>query len=269
MSILDLFQSTTKEILPIFLVVFVIGFVFGIVYFFFSLWNNKRKERKIEKTIAKTGSKYEDVIAGFLYDMLKKSDILSNTDELPVQSILFPDGAVLDNGIKGTIEIDMAFATTKGIFVTECKHRHGYMTGTIAGDTWSDDRSRFKNPLLQNENHIRILRKNLIESAEFRAFADIPIYNLFVTNVPVIINKMGRKETLDGVAWDNQNHIFVIMDKNSTQTRKALTNCISLLEDIISVSDADRINRYLTSYRGNEAAMREHVKYVKTLHPED
>ncbi len=280
MSILDLFQFLTTDILPIVLVLFGLGFVLGFCCFFYTLWRNKRNIKKIEKTIAKTGKQFEDNAAGFFYEILRQFDLVGNADALPIQSILIPDGAVLENGIKGTIEIDMAFATTKGIFVAECKHRHGYVTGTIAGETWSDDRSIFKNPLLQNENHIRFLRKNLLESIDFKAYADIPIYNTLVVNVPIIINKMGRKETLGSVDWDDENHLFVtISDETSlskkaltnymTLTKKALTDYMSFLEDRISIEDADIINRYLISYRGDETAMQEHLEYVKTLHPED
>ncbi len=269
MSILDLFQFLKTDILPIVLVLFGVGFVFGFCYFFYSIWRNKRKEKKIEKAIAKTGEKYEDTASGFFYDVLKQSTLVGNADALPVQSVLIPDGAVLKNGIKGTIEIDMAFATTKGIFVAECKHRHGYLTGSLAGKTWTDDRSLFSNPLLQNDNHIRFLRKSLIDNNDLKAYADIPIYNLFIGNVPIILYKMGAKETIDSIFFDNQNHIFVILDKNTSQMRQIFAEHLSALEDKISTEDADKINSFLISCRGDEKTLQEHIEYIKSLHPEE
>ena len=183
-------------------------------------------------------------------------------------SILLPDGVVLNDGTIGTTEIDMAFATTKGIFAVECKHRHSFIRGSLAADEWQDDRSIMKSPIKQNANHIRILRENMMDDEKMRPYADIPIYNVFVSNVPIILNVMGKEKTIDMIYHHNDIALFVL-NYGGKLKRSWFMSYVDTLDDALSKESAEQINEYLFSHRGDKRALEAHINYVKSTHPED
>lgn len=82
---------------------------------------------------------------------------------------------VKDNG--ETSEIDVIFITQKGIFVFESKNYSGWIFGDERNLNWTATlsngiKNQFYNPVMQNRNHIKWLRKYV--------GYDIPMYSIIV-----------------------------------------------------------------------------------------
>lgn len=76
------------------------------------------------------------------------------------------DDILISSGKEGrSVQIDHILVSTRGIFVIETKGHRGHILGTEYGQYWDQrfmmSSKSFYNPLLQNDGHIRALRRNL------------------------------------------------------------------------------------------------------------
>ena len=77
-------------------------------------------------------------------------------------------------------QIDAVVATSAGLIVFEVKHYSGWIFGNSTNRYWTQilaygrKKHRFYNPIMQNEGHIRAIRKCLLENP------GIPIYSVVV-----------------------------------------------------------------------------------------
>lgn len=89
-----------------------------------------------------------------------------------LRGVLLPTGA-------GTTECDVVCATTRGVFVAECKHRRDNVTGSVHADTWTilNPRQTFlmENPLKQNYYHVQAMKRYL----ESRGL-NVPVHSVVV-----------------------------------------------------------------------------------------
>ena len=80
----------------------------------------------------------------------------------------------------GTTECDVVCATTRGVFVVECKHRKDSVTGSVHADTWAvtgrNQTFSMENPLKQNYYHCQAMMRFL----ENNGLPNIPVYNVVV-----------------------------------------------------------------------------------------
>lgn len=92
---------------------------------------------------------------------------------------------ILKNGKNNTAQIDIVVTTKVGLIVFEVKDYSGWIFGKGKQNKWTQvfsygyryrrvDKYRFYNPVLQNESHIKILKK------QSKQFANIPFYSVVV-----------------------------------------------------------------------------------------
>lgn len=110
-----------------------------------------------------------------LYDLL-------NTKEGEMFRII--PNIILDRHGEGTNQIDLLAITQKGIFVFEMKDYSGWIFGNEDNVEWTQmlnkngfgqKKNRFRNPVKQNENHIKTVR-HLLSKNDIH----IPIFNVVV-----------------------------------------------------------------------------------------
>lgn len=94
---------------------------------------------------------------------------------LPSEEYLVLNDIVLDNG-SGMSQIDHIVVSLYGIFVIETKNYKGWIFGSETNPYWTQTiyghKSKFYNPILQNNGHVRALRRML---SAYRAIPIIPI----------------------------------------------------------------------------------------------
>jgi len=99
-----------------------------------------------------------------------------------------------------TTEIDLLLIHETGIYVFEIKHYKGTIYGDDTGDIWTQyfrttKNSTFKNPMLQNDYHIKAVRK---------LFKDMPIKSIIVfTNPDCDIKVKNSNSNIDLCTLDN------------------------------------------------------------------
>ena len=97
---------------------------------------------------------------------------LKRKDSIVLNDIMIPTGR------GGSSQIDHLVISTRGIFVIETKSHVGYIRGYEHAEYWhqyvGDTERAFYNPLLQNETHLKAVRKLLSE--EF----DLPYISMIV-----------------------------------------------------------------------------------------
>ena len=90
--------------------------------------------------------------------------------------------ALFDRVGDGTNQIDLIAITKKGIFVIEMKDYKGWISGDENHKYWSQSlnygrkKIKFRNPIKQNENHIKTIKSMLSENL----LDNFPIYNVIV-----------------------------------------------------------------------------------------
>jgi hypothetical protein len=124
---------------------------------------------------------------------------------------LIPD-ALFERADNGTNQIDLMCITKKGIFVLEMKDFRGWIFGdenhkewiqSIKGSYGLPKKYKFRNPVKQNENHIKTIRRILSE----RGYS-IPIYNIVVFGDDAVL-----KEINTSIDVINLSEIKSIFDK--------------------------------------------------------
>lgn len=90
--------------------------------------------------------------------------ILKTLTKLPKDQYKVIDKVMLKTG-KGMVQIDYIVVSIYGIFVIEMKNYKGLITGSENGKQWTESmngkRSSFSNPIIQNYNHMKALKKSL------------------------------------------------------------------------------------------------------------
>ena len=156
----------------------------------------------------------------------------------PAISVLLPAGDM-------NTEIDLVQATTKGIFVVECKSRMNSVSGDIKADFWSVgsviDAVSMENPVKQNYYHVLAVQRYLKPWIE-----RIPVYN-----VVVMLNSSMHITGLDMVS---ELKFFTDVD-----AMDALKN----LPDIISEDAAKELQELLYKKEGTVNELEKHVENVK------
>ncbi len=129
-------------------IIFVIAGILAVGMSVFILWRkstrNARYGNKCEKKVRKE-------LAG-----------LKGSDYAVINDILIPSGASSEGR---NVQIDHIVVSTRGIFVIETKGLRGHIVGKEHSQYWEQkfmmSSKSFYNPLLQNDSHIRSLRRHL------------------------------------------------------------------------------------------------------------
>lgn len=139
-----------------------------------------------------------------------------------------------------TTEIDLLMIHETGIYVFEIKHYKGKIYGNDTGEIWTQyfrttKNNVFKNPMLQNEYHIKAVNK---------LFDNIPIKSVIVfTSRDCEIKVKNTNENID---------LCTLNNLNRTLERRFFTNEIKY-----SMEEIDQIFETLTKY----SPMKETVPY--------
>ena len=150
----------------------------------------------------------------------------------------------------GTTEIDMLYITQKGIFVVECKNYSGIVTGKIKDNEWTQSFPNgtvrnFYNPVMQNETHIKFLKKYLNDK--------IPLFSLIV---------FSEKCTLKN--FRQSKHTFIIRRDELAET---LNQIFRNNNDVLSKSNIKSILSELKPLtKVKNSVKKAHIENIKAKH---
>lgn len=172
-------------ILIIFIITIVVSLFFGLIIKYKE--NSFYEHEDYKDTTRKTSSTIEK-IKGFFKTKLDKDSFLSEQEKQGLKgerevayyleqiashfggyvfnSFIFKD----EDGYSS--EIDHILITQGGVFIIETKAQKGIITGNMENEIWYstneyDDINTFRNPIDQNDGHIRHLRKILKKNAPY------------------------------------------------------------------------------------------------------
>lgn len=158
-----LMNNIFKILIPIFIAIIFIAF-----YLFFYLIIKKSRDKKDNYKssdykapyIQKQANEAENIVNKYLENMICNK--LKNKGKLFKNFCFYTD-----ENKKYSVEIDHLLVTKAGIFVIETKGHKGKIYYDKNKDIWySNDYKEFKiNPILQNKNHIEMLKKKLNNTA--------------------------------------------------------------------------------------------------------
>lgn len=159
-----------------------------------------------------------------------------------------------------TFEMDIAFATKKGIFCVECKHHGGnmYVTGSVDGQNWfleGDMRPvNITNPLRQNYGHIYKLLRVLN--------ADIPCFNIAVTDVSFYLMCFGveRSSRDNSMLHIKADDAFVLY--HTSDAYKQLFEKMEEFPDVLTDDTVKSINDLLEKHIADKETQKKHKQYV-------
>lgn len=159
----------------------------------------------------------------------------------PFHNIYLPKG----NGEYS--EIDLAFVTTKGIFVFECKNYSGWIFGSHKDKYWTvsfpnGQKKQFYNPIIQNQSHINVLRKIYGK--------DIPCFSIVV---------FSDKSTLKKIDLGDSYAQVVRMDSLFDVVSRAWPNT----PDVLSEERVNEICESMKSYTHvSSSVKKEHINSI-------
>jgi len=138
------------------------------------------------------------------------------------------DVLITNNGHSS--QIDHIVVSQFGIFVIETKNYKGWIHGGEHSEYWTQsiysDKFKFRNPIIQNAGHIRVLRNLLREYPQavyhpIVAFIGSAELKNVYSSVPVVYGSELRRTILDrsGTPCLSANEVTVIAEKLSTMSR--------------------------------------------------
>ncbi len=151
---------------------------------------------------------------------------------------------------KGTTEIDVLFLHETGIYVYECKSYSGKIYGNEKYKMWNQyldgKKNQFYSPILQNQGHIKNLKKILSEKESENIFSFIAFSGRAEINV-----EFEAKRLFVGITDD-------CMFETKILTKK--------LEKRFSEQEiVDIYNRLRQYAEGDEMKKNAHIEYVKSV----
>ncbi len=146
----------------------------------------------------------------------------------------------------GSTQIDHVLVSRFGIFVVETKDHGGWIFGTAEDRQWTQvfygHRSRFQNPLRQNQGHVRAIQRLL----EFLPSEAIRGAVVFTGKAQFKTNKPQGVFTLNGLVAYMANQSVEVMSANRMQF------CVGRLEtERLSISketDVEHVQRLRRRY---------------------
>lgn len=157
-------------------------------------------------------------------------------------------------------QIDVVIATTEGIIVFEVKDYSGWIFGNGNYSHWTKvlaygkKKYRFYNPIKQNQNHIKTLRKQL------RQFENIPFFSIiafygdcelkeinYVPNGTFLVKSHRILEVLRQIRKNNEpapytdKHEVIRMFEQAVENGKSINNQEKHIENINDMIGKDRI----------------------------
>lgn len=157
---------------------------------------------------------------------------------------------------KGTTEIDVLLIHESGLYIFESKNYSGWIFGTEDQRKWTQclsngkkvQKIHFYNPIMQNETHMKWLKKCL------KRFGDIPIYSYIV---------FGDKCKLKDIKLTTNKHT-VINRYNVGYNVAAKANAVSR---VMTDETIDNIYNELCKYAmASDSTKAEHNKYIKNTY---
>ena len=156
-----------------------------------------------------------------------------------------------------TTEIDEIAITSSGIYVFEVKNYNGWIFGDQNNQYWTQilpkgysgdsEKNRFFNPILQNEYHIRCIKKNL-------KYFDVPYHSIVVFSDDCTFKKLTY----------NHQMAYVI---HRHELKKYVNKIEALSRDSITQEEIDKI--YLTLFeasRNEKGIEKKHVEGIRIRH---
>jgi outer membrane protein assembly factor BamE (lipoprotein component of BamABCDE complex) len=194
------------------------------------------------------------------FDLLKEMN--SGEKELYNKCLKYvsDDFKVIPNAIfqrhdEGTNQIDLIIISKKGIFVVEMKDYKGWIFGDENHINWTQSLNagkgqskqyKFRNPIKQNENHIKTLKKILLR----KGYDNLPVYNVVVFGNDAVLKEVTKS-------------IDVVNLKDIGKAFEKYRDLVITTEEISNIYD------FLYGEIIKEKnAIGEHINYVNSLQSE-
>ncbi len=154
-----------------------------------------------------------------------------------------------------TVQIDELIIARSGIYVIEVKNYKGWIFGNINNDYWTQclttgyrgfsEKHKFYNPIMQNQGHVRCLKKVLSD------FPDVPVHSIVVFSDNAVFKD---------VTYDCSVAYLI----NMSELRRTLKSIDRGYKDLITVDEILEI-RGTIAENTSLSNSREHVSYVKEV----
>lgn len=180
-------------------------------------------------------------------------DLYRRLKSLENDSFKVIPNVMLEKNKKGSNQIDLMVVCNKGLFVYEMKDFKGWIFGNENNKEWkqvlvngkSSKKFSFRNPVKQNDNHIKTIKKLLTELGY-----NIPIYNVVV---------FGENATLKNVEASSD----VVMINEATSVINKYPELVISEDKLNDIADVLRAMNVT-----DEAQREEHIIYASSFQEE-
>lgn len=214
----------------------------GIISLFISS-SIARRNKELLETVTRTnrGTKTERAL---VLNLLKKG--------IPAQTIFHDLYVRKPNGIYS--QIDLVVVTSVGVIVFEVKEFSGWIFGNGNHSQWTQvlaygkEKFRFYNPIMQNNNHIQILKKQL------KQFEKIPFFSIVVFYGDCVLKEVNFiPNGTFLVKWDRVNEVMKeITNENMPAPYTNKREVVNLLKSAVLNGE-------------NEEIKKQHIKNIKDM----
>lgn len=148
----------------------------------------------------------------------------------------------------GTTECDVVCATTRGVFIFECKYRSGNIIGNVREDNWhvttKNNTFTMENPLKQNYYHVQAMSDFLAKQG-----VNTPVYS-----IPVILG---------------EGSVNIVGEESiATPIFKSLTDFgkLKAYPEVVPPATANVAATLISAREGNRAELNAHASRVAARH---
>ena len=230
----------TKVIMIILGIAILVGLIMGI--------RTGGAKKRAEKKAKKLGDKYESLVA---------REIEQTFNIKPARNLIIHDG-------NHKTEVDMAFATKKGVFSIECKYHDPYayyIRATNSGGSWElwgdgGYNIPIDNPLIQNDHHVKYLYKYLgVEN----------IYNIIYSSARITFSFFGNISQTEKEPFVNhlESGFSIIQETGKGKGTKQFKKALDKLPDVFTDAQVKEINTLLNQAQADIQARADHAEYAK------
>lgn len=221
------------------IILIIVFVVLAIICAIIAPFLNKVENEYIDYKKKSVGDAGERMVSHLLTYLSDKGKILENV-YLPAA-----------NG--GYTEIDTLFLTTDGIYVIESKNIYGDIVGDPDDREWTAVRGEriksFRNPIQQNENHVKFLKKQLNHL--------MPVYSIIAFSDDADLSAVMKYE---------HSKLEIV---HYSELRNVIDKHIEEDETFINEKELDALYKRLLKFTNvSEETKKEHINYIKEKYGE-
>jgi len=163
---------------------------------------DKSNDNNFDNTKYSDFASYRAEFKGALGEALVASEL---GQDIKDEKYIINDLTLSDKDNRRSTQIDHIVITRAGIFVIETKNHSGKIYGSQTGAEWTqylsngDIQHKLRNPIIQNQGHIKWLYNNLKSIAKLDWFVSIVVFvdaQIFVETTSAVVDIDGLKNIL-------------------------------------------------------------------------